>query len=237
MGKRLAKSKNDRHSGGVQLWTPPFLSVWSKGWQNRKMIDTQEVCSFGPRLSWQGCVVCVNVPCPTSPCLPPSDCGELPFFVYPFRCFRRFSFFCTVCRWLPIWSFALPASFCLFYLLIYSRTPPAPPLASASLAPLLLLHCRCLLFPSSLPTWCLFSWSRVVPRITPCAVRVSRVCGCCCLAPGLVPWLWPVACLPCSCTVPHPGPVAAGAPVGFPVAVVPSLPGCSISPVFLDGQA
>ena len=52
--------------------------------------------------------------------------------------------------------------------------------------------------------------------------------GCCGLVPVLVPWLWPAACLS---GVPRgtalvrrasSGPVALGAPVGFPVAVVPS---------------
>ena len=53
----------------------------------------------------------------------------------------------------------------------------------------------------------------------------GRRCG---LAPVLLPWLWPAVCLS---GVPHgpalmrrasTGPVALGAPVGFPVAVVPS---------------
>ena len=58
--------------------------------------------------------------------------------------------------------------------------------------------------------------------------------GRCCLAPVLVPWLWQAACL--SGVPPGPAlvgrasssPVAVGAPVGFPVAVVPShIPGAA----------
>ena len=62
--------------------------------------------------------------------------------------------------------------------------------------------------------------------------------GRCCLAPALVPWLWPEACL---CGVPGgpalvhratSGPVALGAPVGFPVAVVPSPTPGAVAPGF-----
>ena len=58
------------------------------------------------------------------------------------------------------------------------------------------------------------------------------------LAPVLVPWLWPAACLS---GVPHgpalvrrssSGPVALGAPVGFPVAVVPSPTPGAVAPGF-----
>ena len=62
--------------------------------------------------------------------------------------------------------------------------------------------------------------------------------GRCGLAPALVPWLWPAACLS---GVPHypalvrhssSGPVALGAPVGFPVAVVPSPTPGAVAPGF-----
>ena len=52
--------------------------------------------------------------------------------------------------------------------------------------------------------------------------------GRCGLAPVLVPWLWPAACLSCVPRCPalvrcaSSGPVTLGAPIGFPVAVVPS---------------
>ena len=52
--------------------------------------------------------------------------------------------------------------------------------------------------------------------------------GRCCMAPGPVPWLWPAGCLsgvprgPALVRRASSSPVALGAPVGFPVAVVPS---------------
>ena len=71
--------------------------------------------------------------------------------------------------------------------------------------------------------------SRAAVRRVLCALPgFAAPGGRCGLAPVLVPWLWPAACLSC---VPHgpvlvrrssSGPVALGAPVGFPVAVVPS---------------
>ena len=88
-------------------------------------------------------------------------------------------------------------------------------------------------------------------RSGPCAlafsvVRASWVCGTrwpCCLAPGRVPWLWPAACLsgvPCGPALVRrvsSGPGTLGAPVGFPIAVVPSPAGCSAPPDLLGGCA
>ena len=71
--------------------------------------------------------------------------------------------------------------------------------------------------------------SRAAVRRVLCALPGFAVPGGCCgLAPVLVPWLWPAACLsgvprgPALVRRPSSGPVALGAPVGFPVAVVPS---------------
>ena len=64
--------------------------------------------------------------------------------------------------------------------------------------------------------------------------------GRCCLAPGPVPWLWPAASLsgvPLGLALVRPAsssPVAPGAPVGFPVAVV-YLPPRGLSPTDLLG--
>ena len=58
------------------------------------------------------------------------------------------------------------------------------------------------------------------------------------LAPVLVPWLWPAACLsgvprgPALVRRSSSGPVALGAPVGFPVAVVPSPTPGAVAPGF-----
>ena len=86
------------------------------------------------------------------------------------------------------------------------------------------------------PGWGLWCVGWLFPGTCSCAVVLCLLCalpgfaapgGRCCLAPSLVPWLWPAACLS---GVPHgpalvrnasSGPVAFGAPVGFPVAVVP----------------
>ena len=80
-----------------------------------------------------------------------------------------------------------------------------------------------------------------VPRFVVCCVRFpgSRhpvaVCG---LAPDLVPWLWPAACLsgvPCGPALVRrssSGPVTLGAPVGFPVAVEPSPTPGAVAPGF-----
>ena len=62
--------------------------------------------------------------------------------------------------------------------------------------------------------------------------------GRCGLAPVLVPWLWPAGCLsgvPCGPALVRrasSGPVALGAPVGFTVAVVPSLTPGAVAPGF-----
>ena len=76
----------------------------------------------------------------------------------------------------------------------------------------------------------------VFPGTCPCAVVRCVLCalpgfaapgGRCCLAASLVPWLWPAACLsgvprgPALVRRASSGPVALGAPVGCPVAVVP----------------
>ena len=62
--------------------------------------------------------------------------------------------------------------------------------------------------------------------------------GRCGLAPVLVPWLWPAACLsgvprgPALVRRSSSGPVALGAPVGFPVAVVPAPTPGAVAPGF-----
>ena len=62
--------------------------------------------------------------------------------------------------------------------------------------------------------------------------------GRCGLAPVLVPWLWPAACLsdvprgPALVRRASSGPVALGAPVGFPVAVVPFRNPAAVAPGF-----
>ena len=80
---------------------------------------------------------------------------------------------------------------------------------------------------------------RAAVRRVLCALPgFAAPCGRCCLAPVLAPWLWPAACL---CGVPHgpasvsralSGPVALGAPVGFPVAVVPTPTLGAVAPGF-----
>ena len=67
--------------------------------------------------------------------------------------------------------------------------------------------------------------------------------GPCGLAPVLVPWLWPAACLtgvprgPALVRRSSSGPVALGAPVGFPVAMVPSPTPGAVAPALLGGCA
>ena len=91
-------------------------------------------------------------------------------------------------------------------------------------------------------------WHLLPSRGPPCAVCACRVLcalpgfaasvGCCGLAPVLVPWLWPAACLsgvsrgPALVRRASSGPVALGAPVGFPVAVVPSPIQGAVTPGF-----
>ena len=86
------------------------------------------------------------------------------------------------------------------------------------------------------PGWGVWCVGWLLPGTCSCAVVRCVLCalhgfaapgGRCCLAPVLVPWLWPAACLsgvPCGPALVRrasSGPVALGAPVGFPVAVVP----------------
>ena len=84
------------------------------------------------------------------------------------------------------------------------------------------------------------TFSRAAVRRVLCALPGSAAPGGrCCLAPVLVPWLWPAACLsgvprgPALVRRASSCPVALGAPVGFPVTVVPSptpgavVPGCT----------
>ena len=83
------------------------------------------------------------------------------------------------------------------------------------------------------------TFSRAVVRRVLCALPgFAAPGGPCGLAPVLVPWLWPAACL---CGVPRGpalvrrdscGPVALGAAVGFPVAVVPSPTPGAVVPGF-----
>ena len=79
--------------------------------------------------------------------------------------------------------------------------------------------------------------SRAAVRRVLCALpRFAAPGGCCGLAPVLMPWLWPAACLsgvprgPALLRRFPSGPVAPGAPVGFPVAVVPSPTPGAVAP-------
>ena len=79
--------------------------------------------------------------------------------------------------------------------------------------------------------------SRAAVRRVLCALPgFAAPDGRCGLAPVLVPWLWPAACLsgvprgPALVRRSSSGPVALGAPVGFPVAVVPSLTPEAVAP-------
>ena len=76
---------------------------------------------------------------------------------------------------------------------------------------------------------CLGTFSRAaVPRVWRALPGLAAPSGRRCLAPVRVPWLWPAACLsgvprgPVLVRRASSGPVALGATVGFPVAVVPS---------------
>ena len=86
------------------------------------------------------------------------------------------------------------------------------------------------------PGWGVWCVGWLLPGTCSCAVVRCVLCalpgfaapgGRCGLAPVLVPWLWPAACLsgvprgPALVRRASSGPVALGAPVGFPVAVVP----------------
>ena len=84
-------------------------------------------------------------------------------------------------------------------------------------------------------------WHLLPCRGSFCVVRASRVCGTrwpLWLGICLVPSLWPAACLsgvPCGpalVRLASSGPVALGAPVGFPVAVVPSPTPRAVAPGF-----
>ena len=81
--------------------------------------------------------------------------------------------------------------------------------------------------------------SRAAVRRVLCALpRFAAPGGRCGLAPVLVPWLWPAACLsgvprgPALVRRSSSGLVALGAPVGFPVAVVPSPTPGAVAPGF-----
>ena len=95
-----------------------------------------------------------------------------------------------------------------------------------------------LLLPRSPPLRC--PWHLVPCRGSSCFVHASQVRGTWwpLAAPVLVPWLWPAACLsgvpcgPASVRRSSSGPVALGAPVSFPVAVVPSPTPGAVAPGF-----
>ena len=79
--------------------------------------------------------------------------------------------------------------------------------------------------------------SRAAVRRVLCALPgFAAPGGRCGLAPVLVPWLWPAACLsgvprgPALVRCSSSGPVALSAPVGFPVAVVPSPTPGAVAP-------
>ena len=81
--------------------------------------------------------------------------------------------------------------------------------------------------------------SRAAVRRLLCALPwLAAPAGRCGLAPVLVPWLWSAACLsgvprgPALVRRSSSGPVALGAPVGFPVAVVPSPTRGAVAPGF-----
>ena len=81
--------------------------------------------------------------------------------------------------------------------------------------------------------------SRAAVRRVLCALPgFAAPGGRCGLAPVLMPWLWPAACLsgvprgPALVRRSSSGPVALGAPVGFPVAVVPSPTPGALAPGF-----
>ena len=83
------------------------------------------------------------------------------------------------------------------------------------------------------------TFSRAAVRRVLCALPgFAAPGGRCCLAPVLVPRLWPAACLsgvprgPALVRRASSGPVALGAPVGFPVAVVPSPTPGAVAPGF-----
>ena len=92
----------------------------------------------------------------------------------------------------------------------------------------------------SSPGWVLLgSTSRAVVVWVWCALSGFAAPGDrCCLAPGPVPWLWPAAYLsgvplgPALVRRASSGPVALGALVGFPVAVVPSPNPWALAPGF-----
>ena len=86
------------------------------------------------------------------------------------------------------------------------------------------------------PRWGLWCVGLLFSGTCSCAVVSFVLCalpgfaahgGCCCLAPSLVPWLWPAACLsgvprgPALVCRASSGSVSLSAPIGFPVAVVP----------------
>ena len=77
-----------------------------------------------------------------------------------------------------------------------------------------------------------------VRRVLCALPRFAAPGGRCGLVPVLVPWLWPAACLsgvprgPALVRRSSSGPVALGAPVGFPVAVVPSPTPGAVAPGF-----
>ena len=112
------------------------------------------------------------------------------------------------------------------------RLPPATPGWGVGVC---VLVCALRLYPASpgLGLWCV---GLVLPGTCSCAVVRCVLCalpgfaapgGRCCLAPVRVPWLWPAVCLsgvpggPALVRRASSGPVALGAPVGFPDAVVP----------------
>ena len=96
-----------------------------------------------------------------------------------------------------------------------------------------------LLLPRSPRSAVLGTLSRAAVRPVLCALPgFAAPDGRCGLAPVLVPWLWPAACLsgvprgPALVRRSSSGPVALGAPVGFPVAVVPSPTPGAVAPGF-----
>ena len=83
------------------------------------------------------------------------------------------------------------------------------------------------------------TFSRGAPRRLLCALPgFAAPGGLCCLAPALVPWLWPAGCLtgvppaPALVRRASSGPVALRAPVGFAIAVVPAPTRGAVAPGF-----
>ena len=205
---------------GVRVWAR-VLAVLSHSWLGCWGVRVCVRAPLVPRHSWLQCAVWVCVPglgfrlraaspgwgvgfcvclCARSACSPPLLAGVCGV---------------GVCAWarslaaprhssLGCWGVCVPVCFARFY--------PATPGWG--------LWCAGLVLPGTC--------SRAVVRCVLCSLPgFAAPGGRCCLAPIPVPWLWPAACLsgvpggPALVRRASSGPVALGAPVGFPDAMVP----------------